>query len=160
MKYLTILFVSIVFGIVMCAQQLLPRPLPNSTGVGFYEFRPADYNTGETYKHPVIICLSGQGEEGNDTTDLPSLLGTSIPYLVNNGATMKFTWQGATQSFVVLIPKKPKGSGAWNVSFTDAMINYAAQDNLLDMNRVFLIGYSLGGGGCWRYVGTSPDRAA
>jgi hypothetical protein len=142
--------------------QLIPRPIGssgNNTGIGFYEFRPADYNTA-SYKHPVIICLGGIGEEGNGTTELNTLLGAGVPYMVGNGATMRFTWEGLTQSFVVLIPQKPKGSGSWDESYTDAMIDYAALDSKLDMNRIFLSGYSLGGGGCWKYVTSNATRAS
>jgi predicted esterase len=139
--------------------QLIPRPLPNSTGVGFYEFRPADYNTGETYKHPVIICLGGIGEGGDGINDLPNLLISAVPYMIANGATMRFSFEGITQSFVVLIPQKAAGTGAWENSYIDAMINYAAQDSRLDMNRIFLTGYSLGGAACWNYASSASQNA-
>ncbi len=161
MKYRFILFFMLAVNFYAHAQ-LIPRPLPNSTGVGFYEFRPADYNTS-TYKHPAIIFLGGLGERGNGTTDLPNLLIASIPYFIEKKATMRFTTQdGITQSFVVLIPQLPKALGDWQNSYIDAMINYAALDSKLDMNRIFLIGYSLGGGGCWRYVttGTGASKIA
>lgn len=161
MRYLFLFSLLVISGYTHA--QLIARPIGspgNSTGIGFYEFRPADYNTGETYKHPVIICLGGIGEEGNGTTELSTLLGAGVPYMVGNGATMRFTWQGITQSFVVLIPQKPKGSGVWSESYTDAMIDYAALDPRLDMNRIFLSGYSLGGGGCWKYVTSNATRAS
>jgi predicted esterase len=139
--------------------QLIPRPLPNSTGVGFYEFRPADYNTGETYKHPVIICLGGIGEGGDGINDLPNLLISAVPYMIANGATMRFSFEGITQSFVVLIPQKAAGTGAWENSYIDAMINYAALDSRLDMNRIFLTGYSLGGAACWNYASSASQNA-
>jgi predicted esterase len=150
MKYRFILFLMMAVNFYAHAQ-LIPRPLPNSTGVGFYEFRPADYNTGETYKHPVIICLGGQGEDGDGSlAQLSKLLISAVPYMINNGATMRFTWEGVTQSFVVLIPQK--AGGAWSSGTIDAMINYAQNDPLLDMNRVFVTGYSLGGAGAWNYA--------
>lgn len=157
-------FLLIFLFIYCCVNaQLIPRPIGsvgNNTGVGFYEFRPADYNTGETYKHPVIICLGGIGEGGDGINTLPNLLISAVPYMIANGATMRFSFEGITQSFVVLIPQKAAGTGAWENSSIDAMINYAAQNSLLDMNRVFLTGYSLGGAACWNFASSGLPNAS
>src|SRR6185312_3800405 len=85
--------------------QQVARGLTASNGkfVGFYEFRPADYNT-TSGKLPVIIFLHGTGERGDGKTDLPLIQKVAMPKYLKNGRTMKFYFDGKWQSFIVLSP--------------------------------------------------------
>src|ERR1700674_3537328 len=77
----------------------------NSELIGFYEFKPSDYNSNPTAKFPLIIALHGIGERGDGTTTLSNVLNVGIPHYINMGATMRFTVNGQTQSFLVLSPQ-------------------------------------------------------
>src|SRR5687767_13673144 len=73
--------------------QLAPKGLTASNGqfIGFYEYKPTNYNTNT--KYPIIIFLHGIGERGNGTTDLSRVLGNGTPSNINTyGHNMTFTW--------------------------------------------------------------------
>lgn len=137
--------------------------------IGFYEFKPADFATKPaSYKHPVIISLHGVAERGDGTTgpggQLIRVLDAGIPLKLNQGATMQFTWEGNQESFIVLAPQMSTTYSIWQEFYIDAMIAYAATINnsgnlKADMNRIFLTGFSLGGGGCWKYATSSATAA-
>ena len=127
--------------------------------IGFYEFKPPGYNPDSSYKYPLIIFLHGVGERGNGTTELSMILNSSLSQMIANGASMNFSFHGKKSSFVVLLPQMSKEYINWQNFYTDAMIAYARQHLAIDTNRIFLSGWSLGGGGGWKYVTTSPDNA-
>jgi predicted esterase len=139
--------------------QLVAKSLTASNGefVGFYEYKPTDYNTGTRY--PVIIFLHGIGERGNGTTDLPAVLGNGTPYNIKNGHPMRFYWNGKWETFLVLIPQLNSKYGWWPTFYAEEMINYANRNLSIDPNRIFLAGLSLGGGGTWAYPGASLENA-
>jgi len=130
----------------------------NGQYIGFYEFKPYDYNS-TTKKYPLIIFLHGVGERGNGTTELPRVLVNAVPRYCANGATMTFTVAGKTESFMVLSPQLSAAYGDWMDFYTDEMMNYAKQNLRVDTNRIYLCGLSLGGGGVWKYVIASSPAA-
>lgn len=140
--------------------QQVPRGLTAANGqfIGFYEFKPYDYNS-TTKKYPLIIFLHGVGERGNGTTELPRVLANAIPRYCANGATMTFTVQGKQESFMVLSPQLSASYGDWMDFYTDEMMKYAKQNLRVDTNRIYLCGLSLGGGGVWKYVIASSPAA-
>lgn len=115
------------------------------------QFKPADSATG---KHPLIIFCHGSGERGSN----PSVIATnsgSIPYLCANGATMRFTVNSVTSSFIVVSPQLPLSFGAWDVRFVKDAYAYAKANLNIDTNRVYVTGLSLGGGACWEVLADS-----
>lgn len=142
--------------------QQVPRSLTASTGlfIGFYEYKPVDYNANPTKKYPLIIFLHGIGERGNGTTELPMILANGIPKYINAGHTMTFTsLSGQQETFLVLSPQLRSSAWAWENVYTDEMLKYAKQNLRVDTNRIYLTGLSLGGGGTWRYVSSSLNNA-
>ena len=139
--------------------QLTAKSLTASNGVfiGFYEFKPANYDPSK--KYPLIIFMHGIGERGNGTTDLPSILNNGLAANIKNGNQMTFTWNGKTESFVVLMPQLSGNYGSWQNFYTDEMIKYAQANLSYDPNRVYLTGLSLGGGGVWSYAGATLANA-
>jgi predicted esterase len=136
---------------------LTPRYIatgPNSNG--FYEYLPKGYVEG-TAKYPLIISLHGDGELGNGTTQLPILLDDAIPMYINEHLFPEsVTVNGQTTSFIVIIPQFV----AWPVNTdVDAVITYAEQNYRVDVNRIYLTGYSMGGGATWTYAGGSAAYA-
>ncbi|MDH7462292.1 PKD domain-containing protein [Chitinophagaceae bacterium 26-R-25] len=121
----------------------------NGTAIGFYRFLPAGYNPAK--KYPMIVFLHGAGEVGNGTSDLGKVLNNGIGRLIRSGATMTFTVNGETSSFIVLMPQLASNYGNWQDFYTDEMMKYAKANLSVDLNRVYLTGLSLGGGGTWRW---------
>lgn len=137
---------------------LTPRYIatgPNSNG--FYEYLPKGYVEG-TAKYPLIVCLHGEGEQGNGTTQLPLLLNDAIPkYISQHLFPESVTANGRTSSFIVIMPQFV----AWPVNTdVDAVITYAEQHYRVDEDRIYLTGYSEGGGVAWTYAGSSTTYAS
>lgn len=137
---------------------LTPRYIatgPNSNG--FYEYLPKGY-VGGTAKYPLIVSLHGEGELGNGTTQLPIVLDDAIPMYINEHLFPEsVTVNGQTTSFIVIIPQFVAWPGNTDV---DAVITYAEQNYRVDQNRIYLTGYSMGGGAAWTYAGSSATYAS
>jgi len=131
----------------------------NGTFIGFYEYKPVDYSANPGKKYPLIIFLHGIGERGNGTTDLPKVMANGIPFLINGGNPMTFTYNGQTETFLVLCPQLSTSYGDWQNFYTDEMLKYAKQNLQIDTNRIYLTGLSLGGGGVWLYSEASLANA-
>lgn len=142
--------------------QQIARSLTASTGlfIGYYEYKPTDYNADPSKKYPLIIFLHGIGERGNGTTDLPMILANGIPRYINAGHNMKFTsLSGQEETFLVLSPQLRGDMWSWPTIYVEEMLKYAKQNLRVDTNRIYLTGLSLGGGGTWRYATSSLANA-
>jgi hypothetical protein len=146
-------------GFTSFSQQVAKSLTANGSFIGFYEYKPVNYSQNPGKKYPLIIFLHGIGERGNGTSELPLLLSQGIPKNINEGATMTFTVNGKTETFLVLSPQLPKWLGAWDNLYVDAMLDYAKNNLRVDENRIFLTGLSLGGGGVWSYASASLKNA-
>ena len=60
---------------------------------------------------------------------------------------MRFTWNGKSESFIVLTPQLSKKYGNWQNFYVDESISYAIRTLKVDPDRILLTGLSLGGGG-------------
>jgi hypothetical protein len=142
--------------------QQVPRSLTASNGtfIGFYEYKPPAYNTQSTAKFPLIIFLHGIGERGDGTTGLPAVLNVGIPRNIHYGLTdMSFNYNGSQESFLVLSPQLSYNYGNWQTFYIDEMIKWATTNLRVDVNRIYLTGLSLGGGGVWKYATSSATAA-
>ena len=131
-----------------------------STGdfLGFLQYLPSDYDQHPDTKYPIIIFLHGIGERGNGTTELDKVSYVGMPRIVAKGNKMRFTWNGKTETFLVIAPQCPRRFGMWPAVFVDELIQYAKQNLRIDTNRIFLTGLSMGGGGSLRYISDGlPD---
>jgi hypothetical protein len=128
----------------------------NGERIGFLEFRPSDYSSA---KHPLIIFLHGIGEKGNGTSQLKNVHCCGIPAYIRGGNKMRFTWQGKTESFVVLSPQLSRKYGWWQPFYVDELIKYAKANLNIDPDRIFVTGLSLGGGGTWNFASSTQARA-
>lgn len=156
-KYLFFIFLLLP---AFSSAQLTAKPIEPGRAVGFYEFLPEGYTPTGTYKYPLIINLHGTGERGNGTTDLGLVLQWGLGEMVSRQkATLKFNFFGRQQAFVVLLPQLSADYLDWQNFYIDSMINYAVKNLNIDVNKIFLTGYSLGGGGAWRYPATSVENA-
>src|SRR5256886_13529278 len=87
--------------------QQVARGLTASNGVfiGFYEYKPLDYDANPTTKYPLIIFLHGIGERGDGTTQLPNILANAIPKYISQGCPMRFYHNGQWETFLVISPQ-------------------------------------------------------
>lgn len=122
--------------------------------IAFYEYKPVNYNPA--IKYPMIIFLHGYGERGNGTTTLYRVLEQGLPRNIRDGHNMTFTWNGKTESFIVLMPQLNENYYSfWQNFIIDDMLKYGKANFNVDTDRIFLTGLSMGGGGTWAYCGAS-----
>lgn len=159
MRNLLLVFVGLLSNLIVAAQTHEAKSLKAANGesIGFYEFKPSGYS--KSNKHPVIIFLHGIGERGNGTTELSKVLGVGIASDIKNGDKMTYTWNGKTESFIVLTPQLNSKYGNWQNFYVDELITYAVNVLGGDPNRIHLTGLSLGGGGTWNFAASTPERA-
>jgi poly(3-hydroxybutyrate) depolymerase len=125
----------------------------------FLEYKPAGHDTpGNTRKYPLIIFLHGIGEKNNSSVGLSNLESQGLPRVIRDGNLMKFTWNGVTDTFIVLSPmcrySRPDtpNIGIWPSDYINSMMQYATASLKIDTNRIYLTGLSFGGGGTFRYL--------
>lgn len=77
-------------------------------------------------------------------------------------------WTGDVKAFVSTRPGLPnayvlvpQSKGLWDPASLDKMLDYILESNPgIDANRVYCVGYSMGGKGTWEWAMASPDRFA
>src|SRR5215211_4426756 len=131
------------------SSQQIPNSLTaaNGTFIGFWEYKPVDYTANPNRKYPLIIFLHGIGERGDGTTQLPYVLANAIPKYINAGHTMTFTYNGQTETFMVLSPQLRGDLWSWPTFYVQEMLNYAKANLRVDTNRIYLTCPSLCGRG-------------
>ncbi|HSB93949.1 MAG TPA: PKD domain-containing protein [Flavitalea sp.] len=143
--------------------QQVAKHLTASNGrlIGFLEYKPEDYDQGDnTKKYPLIIFLHGKGNKGNGTTELSRVTANGIPKYIEEGNKMTFTWNGKSETFLVLTPQLSPDFNAWPTFYAEEMIQYAKANLNIDTNRIILTGLSLGGGGVWNYSGSDAKNTS
>jgi pimeloyl-ACP methyl ester carboxylesterase len=155
-------FINFVFVIDASSQQIAKSlTAANGVNIGFYEYKPEDYNDVLTVKYPLIIFLHGIGERGNGTTDLWKVKRLAIPHYIDQGHDMRFTWNGKTETFLVLSPQCHTSTRWYYANYyVEEMIKYAKSNLRVDPDRIIVTGLSMGGGGTWKYASQSIPVAS
>lgn len=157
------LLLSIVSFLHLDAQTFTARrnvSMASSTN-GFYEYLPSGYNSS-TSVYPLIIYLHGLDDVGNGDSELSQLLTKRLPDLIQDGDfPSSFTVGGQTHSFIVLCPQfENDAMDQPSPQQVNELINYAINNYRVNQNRIYLTGFSLGGGAIWEYAGESSANAA
>jgi predicted esterase len=122
---------------------------------GFWEYLPSDYFANPNKKYPLLVAFHGIGETGVGTLpSMQSLLVHGVPRVIEaNIFPQPVTYNGQSYSYIVLNPQyMDLGVGVMDV---DAMLNYAFAHYHVDLNRVYLTGYSYGANLCYQYAGNN-----
>ncbi len=78
---------------------------------------------------------------------------------IRDGHNMTFTWNGKTETFIVLMPQLNENYYSfWQNFIIDDMLKYGKANFSVDTDRIFLTGLSMGGGGTWAYCGASETN--
>ena len=120
----------------------------------FLLYLPEGYGQ-QNQKWPLIVCLSGIGERGQDPRML-YMWGIAHD-LLDKPDLQKWA------PFVILMPQCPT-DGTWKTpqvaKAVDQLIGQVMATWLVDDTKIYLTGLSLGGGGCWPVARLSPQRYA
>lgn len=115
---------------------------------------PDGYGEDRDKKYPMIVFLHGSGDVEYDSE---FVLSFGLPSVLELGE------QPENFDFVVISPQAAPGSAWWTdyqVDIIDELVAEMLDTYLVDPDRVYLTGLSMGGYGSW-YVATAyPDRYA
>lgn len=110
-------------------------------------------------KQPLVIALHGAGECGSDN---------EVQITGNRGAV---AWADYTKDATILAPQYPEkyttpfeeGQEEIMTAFLETLteiVNSLIEDGIVDENRIYLSGISMGGGLSWEYAARYPDMFA
>jgi predicted peptidase len=127
------------------------HPLP------YMVFLPKDYATNSA-PCPLVVCLHGDGEVGNGSSNGTLVASTSnqLAYLLGGGVLPLIT-AGSTyfgdHHVIVLQPQSDQGNGsAFNLNRLDLTVKLILATYNVDRARIYATGYSAGGGGVTRFA--------
>lgn len=127
---------------------LLERSLPGSSNVEEYlVWLPPGLEKGDR-KWPVVVYLHGRSLRGDDTS---LLLRYGLP---------RYLAEGRSIPFIVVAPQVQPPGGWTDADRVAELLDEIEARYPVDRDRVYLTGYSMGGGGVWRVALEHGDRFA
>ncbi len=105
---------------------------------------------------PLLLCLHGSGERGNNPRRLMSFIGTDF---------VDETFQEHHPCYVV-VPQCPPGMQWYSESPFDmqdtlaTLLTELKLTQAIDASRIYLVGFSMGGFGCWHFGAHSNEEFA
>lgn len=108
-------------------------------------YLPKDYQQRESW--PLLLFLHGSGERGDDLE------------LVKKHGPPKLIAAGNDFPFIVVSPQCPKNR-RWEPIELIALLNDLSDKYMVDDNRIYVTGLSMGGFGTWQLASYAPDRLA
>jgi Bacterial Ig-like domain (group 2) len=123
----------------------------------FLEYVPSDFAKDPNKRHPLMIFFPGSATP-NPTSSEDNL----VPQLLAD--TQKPASDPGLTSMIVLTPFFPdgvtdSGRALWPAERIQAIIDAAKSRYPVDSKRIYLAGFSFGGGGIWNYLGASKKNA-
>jgi predicted peptidase len=121
-------------------------PPPHGLSSSYWLYLPPSYqNDGR--KWPLILSLHGSGDRGDDPSKvanggLPSQLG------------------GELSLDAIVVSPQCAANYAWDPRALTAVLDRLQREFRIDTNRIYAVGYSMGGFGAWRFAQAEPDRMA
>ena len=120
---------------------------PNRGYVKYWMYAPEAYYKNPDANYPLMVNLHGGAQRG---TNINQLLETGMPRIINEGTEFPF---------IVLSPQLP--SGDWTTTgYTDEFVERVRGTYRVDSKRIYVSGYSLGGGGSFYYASEQPAKVA
>lgn len=143
-SYIRIMKLSLLcFFVLQCAA----FPATSGKLYPYLTFLPQDYDQ-TTHKYPLIIYLHGSSQRGNDLNRLKSY---GMPKYFENGGKI---------NSIVIAPQCPNGK-LWNTEdWLLTTFNELKEKYRIDLDRVYLTGVSMGGGGTFELAKKYPDMFA
>ena len=110
-------------------------------------YLPKSYDSSNK-KWPVIICLHGGSQKGNDLSKLKAY---GPPSLVEKGRSF---------DFIIASPQCPDGKYWSTENWFDSLYNDLVSKYHIDINRIYISGISMGGYGAFITAMDHPEKFA
>jgi poly(3-hydroxybutyrate) depolymerase len=129
---------------------------------GYMLYLPDSYNADASRRFPLVVCLNGIGEIGNGSSNNTLTESDSNQLArVLHGGPLRHISQGSTyfndNPAIVVQPQTPDN---WNTTKLNDTLTQIASAYRTDVDRLYVTGYSLGGGGAWGFARNFPDKIA
>lgn len=108
---------------------------------------PEGYGEDKNKRWPLVLFLHGAGERGDD-----------LSRVVIHGPG-KHIKEGKQYPFILIAPQCPEMQW-WQADELIALLNYAEENFLVDLDRIYVTGLSMGGMGTFELAAKIPDRLA
>lgn len=119
-------------------------------GFGHYVYTPNGYKPdGPDY--PLLIFLHGWN---------PNLGNEPLKNVLSSGPSKLIEHNNWSPKYPFIVVSPQLKSGYWPPYLVHRFIKYLIDTYQINVNRIYLTGLSLGGGGCWFYVGEIDDNYA
>lgn len=120
-------------------------------GFHYLKYVPKDAAPGE--KLPLVVYMHGAGERGNAD-------GSELDKAATHGY-FKFIAQGKEYPVMMVSPQCPTDNywGSY-IESLDRFLDYIIAENNVDVTRVYLTGYSMGGTATWLWSQACAERFA
>jgi len=118
-----------------------------TSSIDYLLYLPKGYDKNKIY--PLIVTLHGADERGDNIDQLKK---AGLPKEIEEGMNIPF---------IVLCPQCPKTS-FWikESDFVIALIDFIALNYWVDIKKIYLTGYSMGGNGTWYISMMHPNKFA
>jgi len=117
---------------------------------GYYEYLPVEFDPQHKNSYPIIFYWNGQNAlSGNGREDIGELLKQGLPQYIN---------EGKHYPAIIISGMLPDWKGSKIAPFVDYILRrYKAH---VDPTRVYMSGFSAGGGVTVRYIAKHPEHIA
>lgn len=137
--------------------------LSRAVAYDYLLFLPATYGTQTERRWPIMLFLHGAGQAG---ANLALLLKNGPPKLIETTTAESSTLQTPSEAakivaseFIVVSPQSPVSQG-WDADALLALLDEVSAKYRVDVARVYLTGFSMGGFGAWSLGLKHPHRFA
>ena len=131
----------------MQKSQKFERTITKTVRADYLLFLPKDYQPKDTNRWPMILFLHGAGERGKDISKV-AIHGP--PKIVKSNPGFPF---------IVVSPQCPDGE-TWSKDVLLSLLDEVVARHVVDTNRIYLTGLSMGGYGAWSLGTSHPERFA
>ena len=142
-------FILLIIGVI-CSLSFssYAQELEKKVRYNYLTYLPSDYDSLKRKVYPVIIYLHGLSITGNDINRVRR---QGLPFFLERGKQL---------DFIVVAPQCPRGKNWARENWIDTLLDEIEAKYLIDNERIYLTGMSLGGFGTWELANRYPHRFA